>query len=411
MTLTGTGFANAISVQVNFGSTAVNPASYTATQILATIPSSLLLTAGSVNVSVTIRLATGLQYTSNALTFTINPAPSITTASPLNSMWAGSAFSQTLAASGGTPPYGNWRAVEGALPAGLSLAAATGVIAGTPASAGSGSAQITLDDSGGASATKVFSWTVGISPLPTVSITGLTTPLGPREQPKFNVQLSSAYALPITGTITLTFAPNAINQVGDNAAVQFSTGGRTLPFTIAAGQTSAFTTLPSFQTGDVAGQASLTLSYSAGGRDVTPSPAPVWTGVLARAVPAITALQISRGANGFTVLITGFSTSRQVAQAVFYFTPAAGANLQDTSVSPSTAAAAFTTWYTSSTSPQYGSAFLYTQPFTVSGNVGDIASVSVSLAYTEGTTTAYCSPVSLAMPSAIGATAATSESP
>jgi hypothetical protein len=36
----------------------------------------------------------------------------------------------------------------------------------------------------------------------------------------------------------------------------------------------------------------------------------------------------------------------------------------------------------------YGSAFLYTQPFTVKGNVSDIQSVSVTLSSSAGTSSA-----------------------
>ena len=48
----------------------------------------------------------------------------------------------------------------------------------------------------------------------------------------------------------------------------------------------------------------------------------------------------------------------------------------------------FTTWYTGTSSPQFGSSFLYTQPFTVQGSVSDIASVSVTLSNATGTSTA-----------------------
>ena len=399
----------------------------------------------------------------------------IITASALQSATVGIAFSQTLAAVGGTPPYSNWRVVEGLLPAGLTLNAATGVISGTPTVPGSDFAQVSVSDGAGASASKLFSWTVdpavltittasplpngatttlysqtlqvsgGISPytwsissgalpsglalnaagvlsgtptqlgtsnftvrvadrsgsfttkpfsltvtLPapsTLSIAGLTDTVSPAQQPTFDVQLSSTYPLTITGTVTLTFTPNAVNAAND-PAVQFSGGGRTLNFTIAAGQTRAFpTTLPSIQTGTVAGQIDLTLSISASGQDITPTPAPVRSVTIARAAPKINSVQVVRVTGGFNILVTGYSTPRQVTQAVFTFTPASGANLQTTQVTVPVDSA-FTTWYTGTSSAQFGSAFLYTQPFTVQGNVSDITSVSVTLSNATGTSAA-----------------------
>ena len=108
---------------------------------------------------------------------------------------------------------------------------------------------------------------------------------------------------------------------------------------------------------------------------------------IARAAPKITAVQVVRVTGGFNILVTGYSTPRQVTQAVFTFTPAAGANLQTTQVTVPVDST-FTTWYTGTSSPQFGSSFLYTQPFTVQGNVSDIASVSVTISNATGTSTA-----------------------
>ena len=55
-----------------------------------------------------------------------------TTLSPAN---AGSTYSSTLAVSGGTPAY-TWSITSGSLPAGLTLAATTGIISGTPSTSG-----------------------------------------------------------------------------------------------------------------------------------------------------------------------------------------------------------------------------------------------------------------------------------
>ncbi len=67
-----------------------------------------------------------------SLTIVAAAAPVITTSSLPNGQ-VGTAYSTTLAASGGTQPY-TWSLTSGALPAGLSLSA-SGVISGTPTAA------------------------------------------------------------------------------------------------------------------------------------------------------------------------------------------------------------------------------------------------------------------------------------
>jgi sugar lactone lactonase YvrE len=61
----------------------------------------------------------------------------ITTTSPLPAGVPATAYTTTLAATGGTGTYANWAVVSGALPPGLTLNAATGVINGTPTTASS----------------------------------------------------------------------------------------------------------------------------------------------------------------------------------------------------------------------------------------------------------------------------------
>ena len=92
----------------------------------------------------------------------INSPPSINTSS-LPAWTAGVAYSQTLAAAGGTPPY-SWSIASGTLPAGLSLSSG-GVVAGTPTTAG-GPTSITFQvtDSTSAIATKSLSITINTSP-------------------------------------------------------------------------------------------------------------------------------------------------------------------------------------------------------------------------------------------------------
>jgi pseudomonalisin len=66
----------------------------------------------------------------------------------LNSGSAGSAYTQTLSASGGTPPY-RWTISSGTLPPGLTLTS-TGSVTGTPTTAGSYSFTVQVSDSSGA---------------------------------------------------------------------------------------------------------------------------------------------------------------------------------------------------------------------------------------------------------------------
>jgi large repetitive protein len=341
--------------------------------------------AGTFNFTVGVADASG-SSTTKAFSLTVNAATlRITTASPLPNGAAGSAYSQTFAVTGGIAPY-TWSISAGTLPPGLALGAA-GVLSGTPTQVGTFNFTVRVADASGSSTTKAFSLTVTVPAAPTLSVTGLTDTATPAEQPTFDVQLSAAYALTITGTITLTFTPNAVNAAND-PAIQFSSGGRTLNFTITAGQTGAFpTTLPSIQTGTVAGQIDLTLSFSAGGQDITPKPAPVRSVTIARAAPKINSVQVVKVTGGFNVLVTGYSTPRQVMQATFTLSPSTGGNLQTTQVTVPVDSA-FTTWYAGASSAQYGSSFLYTQPFAVVGNVGDIVSVSVTLSNATGTSAA-----------------------
>ncbi len=81
----------------------------------------------------------------SSATVKVNPLPAITTAS-LPDAIVGASYSATLQASGGTGPL-SWKIATGSLPGGLSLNAATRVISGQPASAGTFSFTVEVTDS------------------------------------------------------------------------------------------------------------------------------------------------------------------------------------------------------------------------------------------------------------------------
>jgi subtilisin family serine protease len=98
------------------------------------------------------------------------PAPTITTTS-LPGGTVGTPYSETLQASGGTPPY-TWTLDAGALPAGLTLNASTGVVSGTPTTAGTASFTVKVTDSASQSDTQDLSLAVAPPPL-TITTTSL----------------------------------------------------------------------------------------------------------------------------------------------------------------------------------------------------------------------------------------------
>jgi large repetitive protein len=153
-------------------------------------PYAFSLTAGSLPNGLTLSTGgalTGTTTTSGTFNFTVtatdangqtgNRAYSVVVAVPtlvlspatLPAGIAGTAYSQTLVASGGIAPY--TRSLTGALPTGLSFNAGTGVLSGTPTQSGTFNISVTVTDSTGGTAATITNNYALVIAVPTLSLT------------------------------------------------------------------------------------------------------------------------------------------------------------------------------------------------------------------------------------------------
>jgi uncharacterized repeat protein (TIGR03803 family) len=133
-------------------------------------------------------------------TLVIDPTPSITTTA-VPAATAGTSYSVTLHAAGGSSPF-TFSVPQINLPPGLSLTA-DGVLSGTPTTAGSFAFTVTATDAAGASATKNVTLTVTAGPATQFFV---TTPAGTTVQAGSGflvvVQAADQYGNPVTSGYT-----------------------------------------------------------------------------------------------------------------------------------------------------------------------------------------------------------------
>ena len=139
------------------------------------------------------------------------------------------------------------------------------------------------------------------------------------------------------------------------------------------------------KTGTVAGAITITLTFTtATGEPVTPGGVTPQRITIARAAPGISSVTCARNTSGFTVTIDGYTNTREATQAAFDFTASSGASLGTTQITLQTASL-FSAWFGSGSASGVGGVFRYTQPFTVKGNASSIASLTVRLGNSAGT--------------------------
>jgi hypothetical protein len=166
LTVNGTNFVS--SSKVNWNGSPLTTVFVSATRLTATVPAGNVATVGTA--SITVVTSSGPNAgTSNAQTFRINPPPPVITSPSSANGTVGLAFSYQIAATNNPTSFN-----ATGLPPGLTVNTSTGLISGTPTTAGTYTVTISATNAGGTGSATL---TITIIPPPPV-ITSATTANG-----------------------------------------------------------------------------------------------------------------------------------------------------------------------------------------------------------------------------------------
>ena len=221
-----------------------------------------------------------------------------------------------------------------------------------------------------------------VSDLPAVSFSTSGGTVAAADSVPISLSIAEAFPVDLKGVLRLTFDTEAFSNA---PTIQFSTGGRNASFRIPKGRTEAIfpgnlTTNP-FLTGTVAGTitASATFATEAGSVDITPDTIPEVVFTVTKAAPLLRSMTLgSTGQGRFSVLVTGFATSRTVSQLQIAFAGVTGADITTPNLTADVSDA-FTLYYGSNQSANFGSLFTATVAFTVNeGEFEDLSTVTIT---------------------------------
>jgi hypothetical protein len=191
----------------------------------------------------------------------------------------------------------------------------------------------------------------------------------------------NSYPADVTATLTLSFAPAPPNTLND-PTVLFSNNSTTDSVTIPANSTGPIPAID-FSSGSTAGTITLRIQLTVDGVDITPAGLGPYTIAVPAGPPGITSAVLTRNGTLMTVAISGFSPTRDMTQAKFHFTPASGKSLKTTDLTVSLSPV-FVQYYQTEQSDAAGTAYLYTQPFTLSSDADSVGTVTVTLSNSAG---------------------------
>lgn len=333
-------------------------------------------------VSFTITVTDAAKQTKSQ-TFTGQVLNPVTIPSQTLTATVGTAFDGKINVTGGVAPFKV--IIAGGAPAGLTFDPATGQFSGSPNAAGNFPLSVAVTDAANRTAQQTIPLTISFPAVSGVNVGGLpAAPAAGGQAQNLTVGIGGAFPAPVTGTLTLTFAPDAVVN-GDDPNISFSNGKRSAAFNVKQGDTAGTFTDPNLgiQLGTVAGTITLTTTLQSNGTPVPCNCTPQKI-VIPRGAPVIRSVVARRTAGGFTVDVTGFSSSRELTSATFRFTQGTAGNLQ-TNEATVQVGPVFTTYFQGADGLKNGSLFTLTQPFTINGDQNAVSSVTVTLTNAQGT--------------------------
>ena len=225
-------------------------------------------------------------------------------------------------------------------------------------------------------------------PIGPLSLTGGQGTAGPAQQLPIGLSLSAGYPFTVSGTLNMAFAPAAVIPA-DDPMVQFSTGGRSVTFTIPANSTTAvFPSQLMLLTGTVAGTITVTASIQNG-----VSAQSLASITIPSVVPKITAVSASRISGGLQVTVSGYSPERRVSEVDFGFDIRLASGGTQRVDLANAAEPEFKDWFQSTASAPFGGTFVFQQMFGVNGDSTSIETVTITLKNGQGSSTSSRVPI------------------
>jgi hypothetical protein len=253
-----------------------------------------------------------------------------------------------------------------ALPAVIAAGASTSfAVEFEPTAPGQATATLTIDNN----VLNLSGFTEDVPALPGYRFTGASGTQEPFTQPAIGLSLNQSYPVEIRGTLELSVVAELF---AIDPAVQFSTGGQSVPFRIPANSLDAIFpnggTQIRLQTGTVAAQLVVTPTFStANGLSLTPDNPAVLRLTVPSRPPVLLGGRVSARSNtSLSILVNGFASSRSLQRMELQFTPREGRTLDTTQLTVDLTAES-RLWFQSAASLTAGGQFSIEMPFSLSG--------------------------------------------